>query len=160
MRRCLLPKSAFALWRVGSNSRGDSDPRLRHGTSRGLVITTKLGKPVDSRNFYRAFQTRCRRAGGPTTTVHATRKACASLLIAVDVHPRGGHADTAPEPDHSDDGCKQPSGQRLDFASVEGARRAARRPLSVTTRWRPCCTLLLCSGLSQLIRVAKVPLTR
>jgi hypothetical protein len=61
----------------------------------GLVITTKLGKPVDPRTFYRAFQTRCRRAGVPTTTVHATRKACASLLIAVDIHPRGGHADTA-----------------------------------------------------------------
>jgi integrase len=54
----------------------------------GLVITTKLGKPVDPRNFYRAFQTRCRRAGVPTTTVHATRKACASLLVALDVHPR------------------------------------------------------------------------
>jgi integrase len=34
MRPCLFPKSAFALWRVGSNSRGDSGPRLRHGTSR------------------------------------------------------------------------------------------------------------------------------
>ena len=54
----------------------------------GLVITTKLGKPVDPRNFYRAFQARCRRAGVPTTTVHATRKACASLLVALDVHPR------------------------------------------------------------------------
>jgi integrase len=52
------------------------------------VITTKLGRPVDPRNFYRAFQTRCRRAGVPTTTVHATRKACASLLVALDVHPR------------------------------------------------------------------------
>jgi integrase len=52
----------------------------------GLVITTKLGKPVDPRNFYRAFQIRCRRAGVPTTTVQATRKACAFLLVAL---PRG-----------------------------------------------------------------------
>ena len=44
-------------------------------------------QPSQSR-FYRAFQTRCRRAGVPTTTVHATRKACASLLVALDVHPR------------------------------------------------------------------------
>ena len=54
----------------------------------GLVITTKLGEPVDPRIFYRAFQARCRRAGVPTTTVHATRKACPSLLVALDVHPR------------------------------------------------------------------------
>jgi integrase len=53
-----------------------------------LVITTKLGRPVDPRNFYRAFQTRCRPAGVPTTTVHATGKACASLLVALDVHRR------------------------------------------------------------------------
>jgi integrase len=53
-----------------------------------LVITTKLGRPVDPRNFYRPFQTRRRRAGAPTTTVHATRKACAPLLVALDVHPR------------------------------------------------------------------------
>lgn len=52
------------------------------------MITTKLGQPVDPRNFYRAFQTRCRRAGVPMTAVHATRKACASLLVALDVHPR------------------------------------------------------------------------
>ena len=54
----------------------------------GLGDHDKHGKPVDPRNFYRAFQTRCRRAGVPTTTVHATRKACASLLVALDVRPR------------------------------------------------------------------------
>jgi hypothetical protein len=37
----------------------------------------QLGKPVDPRSFYRAFQTRCGLAGVPTTTVHTTRKACA-----------------------------------------------------------------------------------
>ena len=40
-----------------------------------LVITTKLDKPVDRRNFYRTFQSPWRRAGVPTTTVHANRKA-------------------------------------------------------------------------------------
>jgi len=53
-----------------------------------LVLTTPLGTPVDPRNFYRAFVSRCRKAGVPVTTVHATRKACASLLVALDVHPR------------------------------------------------------------------------
>jgi DNA-binding transcriptional regulator YhcF (GntR family) len=41
-----------------------------------------------SRNFHRAFVGRCEKAGVPVTTVHATRKACASLLVALDVHPR------------------------------------------------------------------------
>ena len=53
-----------------------------------LVLTTPLGTPVDPRNFHRAFIARCRKAGVPVTTVHATRKACASLLVALDVHPR------------------------------------------------------------------------
>ena len=38
--------------------------------------------------LHRAFVARCRKAGVPVTTVHATRKACASLLVALDVHPR------------------------------------------------------------------------
>jgi len=54
----------------------------------GLVLTTPLGTPVDPRNFHRAFVSRCKSAGVPVTPVHATRKACASLLVALDVHPR------------------------------------------------------------------------
>lgn len=54
----------------------------------GLVVTTRLGGPVDPRNFHRAFKARIRRAGVRETTVHATRKACASLLVALEVHPR------------------------------------------------------------------------
>ena len=54
----------------------------------GLMLTTPLGTPVDPRNFHRAFVGRCEKAGVPVTTVHATRKACASLLVALDVHPR------------------------------------------------------------------------
>jgi hypothetical protein len=34
------------------------------------------------------FQERAAKAGVPVTTVHATRHACASLLVALDVHPR------------------------------------------------------------------------
>ncbi|EGD45044.1 putative phage integrase [Nocardioidaceae bacterium Broad-1] len=54
----------------------------------GLVITTRLGGPVDPRNFHRAFKARIKKAGVRETTVHATRKACASLLVALEVHPR------------------------------------------------------------------------
>lgn len=52
------------------------------------MITTRVGTPVDPRNFHRAFVERTKRAGMPVTPVHLTRKACASLLVALDVHPR------------------------------------------------------------------------
>ncbi len=54
----------------------------------GLVLTSSLGTPFDPRNFHRAFVARARKAGVPVTPVHLTRKACASLLVALDVHPR------------------------------------------------------------------------
>lgn len=54
----------------------------------GLVLTTRLGTPVEPRNFHRTFVERTKRAGVPVTPVHLTRKACASLLVAMDVHPR------------------------------------------------------------------------
>ncbi|WP_431473328.1 site-specific integrase [Ornithinimicrobium sp. W1665] len=54
----------------------------------GLVFTTRLGDPVDPRNFHTAFKTRARRAGVPVVPVHATRQTCASLLVSMDVHPR------------------------------------------------------------------------
>ena len=57
MRPCLFPKSAFAL-----RGRLELERRFRFQAEAwhesGLVITTKLGKPVDPRNLYRAFQNR------------------------------------------------------------------------------------------------------
>lgn len=52
------------------------------------MLTTRLGTPIDPRNFHRAFVDRAKRAGVPVTPVRLTRKACASLLVALDVHPR------------------------------------------------------------------------
>jgi integrase len=54
----------------------------------GLVFTTRLGDPVDPRNFHRDFKLRAEKAGAPVIPVHATRRTCASLLVALDVHPR------------------------------------------------------------------------
>jgi integrase len=54
----------------------------------GLVLTTRYGRPIDPRNFNRAFKARCLAAGVPVITVHNTRRTCASLLVALDVHPR------------------------------------------------------------------------
>jgi integrase len=55
----------------------------------GLVFTTKQGTPIDpSRNFNRSFDERCRKAGVRRIKVHDTRHTCATLLAALDVHPR------------------------------------------------------------------------
>ncbi|KGN31142.1 integrase [Knoellia sinensis KCTC 19936] len=54
----------------------------------GLMLTTRLGDPLDPRNFQRAFRSSVRRAGVPIIPVHSTRRTCASLLVALDVHPR------------------------------------------------------------------------
>jgi integrase len=54
----------------------------------GLVLTTRFGDPIDPRNFQRAFRSSVRRADVPIIPVHSTRRTCASLLVALDVHPR------------------------------------------------------------------------
>jgi integrase len=64
--------------------------RLRAGdgwVDNGLVFTTRHGTPIEPRNFSRSFD-RCIAARVPRITVHGTRKTCASLLAALDVHPR------------------------------------------------------------------------
>ncbi|MFI6790905.1 tyrosine recombinase XerC [Nonomuraea sp. NPDC050383] len=53
-----------------------------------LTFTTRTGTPIEPRNFNRAFETHCRNAGVPRIRVHDTRHTCASLLAALDVHPR------------------------------------------------------------------------
>jgi integrase len=54
----------------------------------GLVLTTRLGDALDPRNFHRYFKARVEEAGVPVISVHSTRRICASLLVALDVHPR------------------------------------------------------------------------
>lgn len=54
----------------------------------GFVFTTEHGTPFEPRNFNRRFETRCHRAGVRKITVHDMRHTCASLLAALDVHPR------------------------------------------------------------------------
>ncbi|MEH0984606.1 tyrosine-type recombinase/integrase [Micromonospora sp. CPCC 205556] len=43
---------------------------------------------MEPRKFHRDFKTRCRKAGVREISVHTTRRTCASLLVALDVHPR------------------------------------------------------------------------
>jgi integrase len=54
----------------------------------GLVITTRYGTPYEPRNFTRHFARRCDAAGVRYITPHGMRRTCASLLAALDVHPR------------------------------------------------------------------------
>ncbi len=54
----------------------------------GLVFTTRHGTPIEPRNFNRSLDRCIAAARVPRITVHGTRKTCASLLAALDVHPR------------------------------------------------------------------------
>jgi integrase len=54
----------------------------------GLVITTGHGTPYEPRNFNRSFATRCKAANVRYIRPHGMRRTCASLLAALDVHPR------------------------------------------------------------------------
>jgi integrase len=60
--------------------------KLWHDT--GLVITTAHGTPYEPRNFNRQFTARCKAAGIRYIKPHGMRRTCASLLAALDVHPR------------------------------------------------------------------------
>ncbi|MEV4171950.1 site-specific integrase [Nonomuraea sp. NPDC049709] len=53
-----------------------------------LVFTTKYGTPIEPRNLNRAFDSHCKNANVPRIRFHDTRHTCASLLAALDVHPR------------------------------------------------------------------------
>lgn len=54
----------------------------------GLMFTTRFGTPIEPRNFNRAWDARCAKAGVPRITVHDGRRTCGSLLADLDVHPR------------------------------------------------------------------------
>jgi integrase len=54
----------------------------------GLVVTTTYGTPYEPRNFNRHYSARCATAGVRYIQPHGMRRTCASLLAALDVHPR------------------------------------------------------------------------
>jgi integrase len=53
-----------------------------------LLFTTKLGTPIEPRNFNRYWDRRCSLAGVPRITIRDARRTCGSLLADLDVHPR------------------------------------------------------------------------
>ena len=54
----------------------------------GLVFSTRYGTPIEPRNFNRSFDRRIEKAEVRRITVHGTRGTCATLLAALDIHPR------------------------------------------------------------------------
>ncbi|MFF5248125.1 tyrosine-type recombinase/integrase [Streptosporangium sp. NPDC000095] len=82
---CLCIAALRDRQRIQEKARQDAGKRWKHSD---LVFTTKNGTPIEPRNFYRSFERYCERAGVPRIRVHDTRHTCASLLAALDVHPR------------------------------------------------------------------------
>lgn len=54
----------------------------------GLVFTTRYGRPVEPRNFFRSYVHRIKKAAVSRISVHDARRTCATLLADLDVHPR------------------------------------------------------------------------
>lgn len=58
----------------------------------GLVLTSRYGTPIDSRNVHRLFKERAGKAGVPVIAVHSAGRTCTSLLVTLNVHPRDAMA--------------------------------------------------------------------
>ena len=113
--------------------------------------------PIDPRNFHRVFKERAAKAGVPVIPVHSTRRTCASLLVALDVHPRVAMADPPAQPDRGDDGHLLPGLVGQHPAALAQARQAASAEASTVTR---IAVLRCCTGTTEaLSRDRKGPLT-
>ncbi|MGW4030937.1 site-specific integrase [Streptomyces sp. NPDC004838] len=87
----VLPLPGICLAALRLRRQAQEAARLKAGelwAESDLVFTTRYGTPVEPRNFNREFNRRCGRAEVRIIRVHDTRHTCASLLAALDVHPR------------------------------------------------------------------------
>lgn len=84
-----LPEICLAALKLRREEQGAAREQAGKRWQRSdLVFTTRWGTPIEPRNFNRSFDARCTKAGIPRIRVHDTRHTCASLLAALDVHPR------------------------------------------------------------------------
>ncbi|MFY9774307.1 MAG: site-specific integrase [Trebonia sp.] len=86
-----LPLPVLCVTALRIRKKQQDTDRARAGDTwveTGLVFTTKHGTPIDPQNFNRSFDRCITAARVPRITVHGTRKTCATLLAALDVHPR------------------------------------------------------------------------
>ncbi len=123
-----LPLPEIAIQALGRHRTEEARRRLAAGEmwgDCGLVFTTRLGDPVDPRNFHRDFKLRAAKAGVPVVPIHSTRRTCASLLVALDVHPRVAMAVLRSQQDLIDDGGLLPSLVKLDPGRPQAPRKRA-----------------------------------
>jgi len=84
-----LPELCLAALKIRKRRQDADRDRAGDGwIDTGLVFTTRHGTPIEPRNFNRSFDRCVAAARVPRITVHGTRKTRASLLAALDVHPR------------------------------------------------------------------------
>ena len=84
-----LPPVCVTALRIRKQQQDDDHRKAEDGwVETGLVFTTRHGTPIEPRNFNRSFDRCILAARVRRITVHGTRKTCASLLAALDVHPR------------------------------------------------------------------------
>ncbi len=84
-----LPDLCVAALRIRQKLQDADRDRAGDGwIDTGLVFSTRHGTPIEPRNFNRSFDRCIVAAQVPRIPVHGIRKTCASLLAALDVHPR------------------------------------------------------------------------
>ncbi len=84
-----LPDLCVAALKIRKKQQDADRDRAGDGwIDTGLVFATRYGTPIEPRNFNRSFDRCIVAARVPRITVHGTRKTCASLLAALEVHPR------------------------------------------------------------------------
>lgn len=84
-----LPEICLTALRVRADEQTEARSQAgSKGAQPNLVFTTGNGLPVDPDNFKRSFANRCRKAGVRRIPMHTIGRTCASLLVALDIHPR------------------------------------------------------------------------
>ncbi|NYH45876.1 integrase [Micromonospora jinlongensis] len=84
-----LPDICLTALKLRSDQRNETEAAAGNAWHENdLVFTTRYGTPIEPRNLQRSWQARCDRAKVRPITVHDARRACATLLADLDVHPR------------------------------------------------------------------------
>jgi integrase len=86
-----LPLPGICVAALRTRAKDQAEARAAAGErwiGSGFVFTSRVGTPFEPRNFNRRFEARCTKAAVRQITVHDVRHTCATLLAALDVHPR------------------------------------------------------------------------
>jgi integrase len=113
-----------------------SRPQSTGGMSPGWFSPPRTASPLDPRTFNRRFASRCHAAGAPQIRVHDTRRTCASLLAALDVHPRVAMQILR----HSQISVTMNVYTEVSSARAGGAEAAGGQPRCLAAAVLRCCT--------------------